>query len=106
IPAAIQTRKPGGRDAKQRRERQMVSGARGWLRRRRPPVRALTVVLVTVLVVGFNLRPSQVRADGGLIPVVPPDLLNVAQLIDSNGLYYATPAEDIALNDLQQQAIT
>lgn len=30
----------------------------------------------------------------------------MAQLIDSNGLYYATPAEDIALNDLQQQAIT
>lgn len=86
-----------------------VMGKPTWLRRRwdaRGGRRMwLTVLLLAALVTGFIVVPSRARADG-LIPNVPPDLLNVAELLDSTGLYHATHAEFVALNDLETQAIT
>ena len=67
------------------------------------------LIAVTFVMLGlgpFGPRVPQARAAGPLVQPSPPALLNVAELNDSTGLYFATQAEVPALNNLEQQAIT
>ncbi|MDE3230015.1 MAG: PKD domain-containing protein, partial [Chloroflexota bacterium] len=95
-----------GREQIRARRARAASGRRrkpGWLAMRV----AAAALLALVSIAAWALNTPSTRADGCPLSKIchPPELLNNDMLTGGDALYYATPSELTALEDLEQQAL-
>lgn len=77
----------------------------GWRWR---AMHVLVTLLLTLAIVGvYGLNTAPTHADSGPLQVVnlPPSLLSIQELTQTNGLFYANFTQLTALSDLEQQAV-